>query len=135
MRLFFCLYTYLYKMGNTKIKWEDANFKWDKAPTKQIELGIAPYTWDDVTLLEDLLAQGDDISWAVEQLDPDKKKRFIKLVCKVKGIETYSGQKTINDDIYFTKFDCCETCYIKYVDGREQRWLEGWRPKNVTKSS
>ena len=43
--------------------------------------------------------------------------------------------KTINDDIYFTKFDCCETCYIRYVEGREQRWLEGWRPKNVTKSS
>ena len=43
--------------------------------------------------------------------------------------------KTINDDIYFTKFDCCETCYIKYVDGREQRWLEGWRPKNVTEST
>mgnify|MGYP003647056590 CR=1 FL=1 len=43
--------------------------------------------------------------------------------------------KTINDDIYFTKFDCCEKCYIKYVDGREKRWLEGWRPKNVTKSS
>jgi len=43
--------------------------------------------------------------------------------------------KTINDDIYFTKFDCCEKCYIKYVDAREQRWLDGWRPKNVTKSS
>tara|TARA_R110000824_G_scaffold73324_1_gene186788 strand:+ start:196 stop:591 length:396 start_codon:yes stop_codon:yes gene_type:complete len=43
--------------------------------------------------------------------------------------------KTINDDIYFTKFDCCEACYIKYVDGREQRWLKGWRPENVTKSS
>ena len=43
--------------------------------------------------------------------------------------------KTINDDIYFTKFDCCEICYIKYVEGREQRWLDGWRPKNVTKSS
>ena len=43
--------------------------------------------------------------------------------------------KTINDDIYFTKFDCCEKCYIKYVDAREQRWLDGWRPKNVTKNS
>ena len=43
--------------------------------------------------------------------------------------------KTINDDIYFTKFDCCETCFIKYVDGREKRWLDGWRPENVTKSS
>ncbi len=43
--------------------------------------------------------------------------------------------KTINDDIYFTKFDCCEKCYILYIEGREQRWLEGWRPKNVTKNS
>ena len=43
--------------------------------------------------------------------------------------------KTINDDIYFTKFDCCEICYIKYVEGRERRWLDGWRPENVTKSS
>ena len=43
--------------------------------------------------------------------------------------------KTINDDIYFTKFECCNTCFVKYVEGREQRWLEGWRPKNVTKSS
>ena len=43
--------------------------------------------------------------------------------------------KTINDDIYFTKFACCEKCFISYVEGREQRWLKGWRPKNVTKSS
>jgi len=43
--------------------------------------------------------------------------------------------KTINDDIYFTKFSCCEKCYINYVEGREERWLKGWRPKNVTKSS
>ena len=43
--------------------------------------------------------------------------------------------KTINDDIYFTKFDCCEKCYIKYIIDREKRWLDGWRPKNVTKSS
>jgi peptide subunit release factor 1 (eRF1) len=43
--------------------------------------------------------------------------------------------KTINDDIYFTKFDCCEKCHTQYVHQREQRWLDGWRPKNVTKSS
>ena len=46
-----------------------------------------------------------------------------------------SKLKTINDDVYFTKFDCCEKCFIKYIEGREQRWLDGWRPKNVTKSS
>ena len=42
--------------------------------------------------------------------------------------------KTASDDIYMIKFDCCAKCYIKYVDGREERWQTGWRPKNVTKN-
>ena len=29
-----------------------------------------------------------------------------ELVCKVKGIETYSGQKTIREDIKITAEDC-----------------------------
>tara|TARA_R100000152_G_C6726839_1_gene152008 strand:+ start:213 stop:605 length:393 start_codon:yes stop_codon:yes gene_type:complete len=41
--------------------------------------------------------------------------------------------KTVNDDIYILKFECCEKCYVRFVEGREQRWLSGWRPKNVTK--
>ena len=32
------------------------------------------------------------------------------------------------DDVCLLKYDCCNSCYIKYVEGREQRWLEGWRP-------
>ena len=39
--------------------------------------------------------------------------------------------KTINDDIYLVKFECCEKCYFQHVDGREERWLEGWRPNNA----
>ena len=35
-----------------------------------------------------------------------------------------------NDDVYMTKFDCCEKCYVQWVEGREKRWKEGWRPKN-----
>ena len=109
MRLFFCIHTYLYKMANTRIKWEDADFKWNEAPEDQVEKGLNPITWDDVTLVEDLLSQGasgDELAWNVNQLDPDKKKRFIKLICKVKGIETYSGQKTIRDDIEVSIQDC-----------------------------
>jgi len=37
------------------------------------------------------------------------------------------------DDICFVKFDCCNTCYIKYVEGREERWSKGWRPDDPTK--
>ena len=32
------------------------------------------------------------------------------------------------DDVCLVKFDCCYKCYIKYVDGREERWEKGWRP-------
>ena len=32
------------------------------------------------------------------------------------------------DDVCLLKFDCCSTCYIQYVEGREERWEEGWRP-------
>lgn len=42
---------------------------------------------------------------------------------------TYSFKS--NDDVYMTKFDCCEKCYIQWVEGREERWKTGWRPNNV----
>jgi hypothetical protein len=34
------------------------------------------------------------------------------------------------DDIYMIKFDCCQNCYIQYIEGREERWKSGWRPNN-----
>ena len=35
-----------------------------------------------------------------------------------------------NDDVYMSKFNCCEKCYIQWVEGREERWKTGWRPNN-----
>ena len=73
-----------------KITWDKTDFKWNDNP----------HIWNLV--LEILEAGGGTLEGAVravEELEPEKKKRFIKLVCKVKGIETYSGQKTIRDDI------------------------------------
>ena len=32
------------------------------------------------------------------------------------------------DNVCFVKFECCNKCYIKHVEGREERWLGGWRP-------
>ena len=32
------------------------------------------------------------------------------------------------DDVCLVKFDCCHHCYIQFVEGREERWLKGWRP-------
>ena len=82
------------------LNWEDSNFLWEDNP----------HTWDDVQLVVSLVesrgASVPEILWQVDNLDPEKKRRFIKLVCKVKGIETYSGQKTIRDDIEITAEDC-----------------------------
>lgn len=39
---------------------------------------------------------------------------------------TYSF--SYRDDLYMTKFQCCEKCYVKWVEDREDRWKTGWRP-------
>ncbi len=39
-----------------------------------------------------------------------------------------SFPKKSMDDVCLVKFECCSSCHIKYVEGREERWLKGWRP-------
>jgi hypothetical protein len=34
----------------------------------------------------------------------------------------YSFQ--LRDDVYMNKYDCCYECYMKFVEGREQRWMD-----------
>ena len=80
------------------------NLKWDNAEdvTGISKWDTNPYKWDDIFLIFELVSDGasvPEILGLIEDFDTDKKRRFIKLVCKVKGIETYSGRKTIKDDI------------------------------------
>lgn len=35
------------------------------------------------------------------------------------------------DDVCITKYDCCFGCYVKWVEGREERWQKGWRPDEI----
>ena len=32
------------------------------------------------------------------------------------------------DDKTYFKFGCCRYCYVEFIEHREQRWLDGWRP-------
>ena len=81
-----------------KIKWEDADFKWNLAPT---DTTLSRYTWDDVQLVEEVVEavqQGggvieDDMPWLKDQ---DKKKRLIKLILKCQG-KTYRETKEVQD--------------------------------------
>ena len=90
----------------TPIKWEEADFKWDIAPPSEdykagFKASSFPYTWDDVALIEEVVEtihQGggvieDDMPWLKDQ---DKKKRLIKLICKVQG-KTIKEEKEIQN--------------------------------------
>ena len=91
----------------TPIKWEDADFKWNIAPpSEDYKVGFKassfPYTWDDVALIEEAveaIQQGgggvieDDMPWTQ---DEEKKKRLVKLICKVQG-KTIKEEKEIQD--------------------------------------
>jgi len=35
----------------------------------------------------------------------------------------------VRDGLYMNKFECCRSCYIKWIEDREERWLAGWRPE------
>ena len=48
----------------------------------------------------------------------------INRVCPVCETYSFSGR----DDLYMNKFECCEKCYIRWVEDREERWMSGWRP-------
>lgn len=71
----------------TKIKWGNADFKFNSNS----------FTWDEVQLVEEIveaIQQGggnieDDMPW----MKPEKKKKLIKLILKVKG-ETITESKT-----------------------------------------
>ena len=41
--------------------------------------------------------------------------------------------RKVLDDVCFLKFDCCHKCYVKYVEDREERWEQGWRPQKGNK--
>ena len=78
------------------MRWKNASFLW----------GDNPFSWNDIFDANDMLDHFSDHdgNW-IDKVELEKKRRFIRLVCKVKGIETYSGQKTIRDDIKITTED------------------------------
>lgn len=44
-------------------------------------------------------------------------------VCKM----VMKGSKSVSS---YYNFKCCNNCFIEFVEGREQRWNDGWRPND-----
>ena len=74
-------------MATTELTWEDSTWIWSSNN----------FTWGEINLAKKVEA-GKSSDYK-KTLTSSEQKRFVKLVCKVKGIETYSGQKTIEDDV------------------------------------
>lgn len=101
---------------------------------------------------------GDDaVKHPLAEWDDDKEKEYLEQIKKVKNKESTTTRKietegffvsekllnknnnrvcpicevysfNITDDVYMNKYDCCEKCYIIWIEGREERWKDGWRP-------
>ena len=73
----------------TPITWNEANFKWNNNP----------HTWDEVLLVIEAV-EATQQSGGMEEMpwikDQDKKKRLVKLICKVQG-KTIKEEKEIQD--------------------------------------
>jgi len=59
-------------MSTTIFQWNTANFIWNNNP----------YTWDEVVLIESLLAAGED-EW--QEWNKSKKDKLVKLILKIHG--------------------------------------------------
>jgi hypothetical protein len=74
----------------TKIKWENANFKWN----------INPHLWNLVEEIVSTVGTGGDgvgVPTKLAELPKEKKKKFIRLIMEYKGIKIYDEKKEIKN--------------------------------------
>jgi len=97
---------------------------WDEEKEKEYLQQLKEYSVKRDSI-DDKIAKVDAGGFLVNKKLLNKDNKINCPVCKKRT-------KTVRDDIYMNKFDCCEQCYIEHVEDREDRWLQGWRPNNVT---
>ena len=105
------------KYGNDTVQHPKKN--WDDEKEKEYLSQIKTFYNTDTELSEDVDVDGVLIS---KKLLTKESKRS----CPVCNVYSFKSR----DDVYMSKFGCCEACYIKWIEGREDRWKKGWRPNN-----
>tara|TARA_B100001093_G_C26746329_1_gene979023 strand:+ start:320 stop:598 length:279 start_codon:yes stop_codon:yes gene_type:complete len=66
------------------LKWEDANITWDSAR----------FTWEEASLVAEIAGRSSDYGLIFK--DKEKKKKFIKILCKIEGVE-YKETKEVKE--------------------------------------
>jgi hypothetical protein len=82
-------------------QWNTANFTWESNPFPN--QSITPFTWDDCALIVEIITDlGGGTSIPTIFKDKEKKKKFIKLICKVEGTEYKETKEVIDRQIRIT---------------------------------
>ena len=108
-----------------KIKWNEADFIWNLAPTDSTK---PRYTWNDVKVIEDALGGGgvmaDDMPWTKWGDEDDRKKRLVKLICKVQG-KTITEEKEVQNykDGGYRDRRLCKRCVSSTMKRFDQCWV------------
>ena len=76
----------------TPYQWGNANFSWSNNP----------YTWDDVAFVNEIIQNGGASHSDYFDKKPEAKKKFIKLLCKVEGIEYKETKEVLKRQIRIT---------------------------------
>ena len=88
-------------MANAKVRWNGTT---EDGRTTSVQWNDNPFTWGDVTLAAEIADVIDGVGYKKrkERLDnlfkdEDKKKRFIHLVCRIKGEKVYDDKVEVKD--------------------------------------
>ena len=79
--------------SRTPFKWGNANFAWNTNPFGA-QQSKNPFTWNDCALVEEIIQAGSGYQEVFK--DKKKKKRFIKLICQIEGVE-YKETKEVKE--------------------------------------
>ena len=80
-------------------QWGNANFAWNSNPFPNQSKN--PFTWDDCALILDVIEDlaGGKMPDEYFKKHPEKKRKFIKLLCKVEGKEYKETKEVLNRKI------------------------------------
>ena len=88
-------------MANSKVKWDGTT---EDGRTTSVQWGSNSFTWNDVSLATEIAEVIDGVGYKKrkERLDKlfkdeDKKKRFIHLICRIKGEKVYDDKVEVKD--------------------------------------